>query len=398
MKDIEKLFLGILLVALGVFVIYQSFYYHLIEIFTASGIVLLIIGLYFLSFRFFDNSDGIFVFLNKYNDNKSRKIKSTGSVHNHDNFPNSFFTKSSKISNEGGKIIDKVKITSKSKNPNEVLKKPISKAKNTDKKFKFVPHYERPEKIIRKPLKRSDLVDVSNAPDISKIPKVDKSKEIFEALASDDFVEPEHGVGDSGLVSDDFVEPEHNEGNSNVSSVKVQKSQKSDSDFSNSNNNESHNKDNNMSGKSQDTVPLDDLDSYVLTSEGVLSSKQIFERLLNNAKTEILLETSSIKEIAKELSSIVQGLNVRIIIQEHDLEDTSIEVLANSFLEKGVHIKVLPFINTTSLIVDEETALFVSENEVEEQIKVGALYDETRDVLDVKNIFEESWSLAADFN
>ncbi|MDR2966807.1 MAG: hypothetical protein LBU74_02525 [Methanobacteriaceae archaeon] len=367
MKNVEKQVVGIFLAVLGAFVIYLSFFHRLIEIFIVFGAILFIIGLYLLSDVFLKNSKA----------NKSKKLKSNDLAPNAKTFSKTSSNKNSKINKkEGEKIVNKVKNVSKSKNPNEMLKKPSSKTKDTGKNFEFTPSYERPVKVRRKPLKKSDLLDISNAPDISKIPKIDKSKEIFEALANDD-----------------FIEPEHNTKNKKIPSIKVPESQNQNLNPSKSNSSEI----NNVSS-SQNIAANDNIKSCVLTPNGVVSSKQAYEQLINNAKSEILIETPLIKDINNLLSSKVVDLNVRIIIQEFDIEDSSIMSFAESFIEQGAHIKVLPFVNTTNVIVDEKNALIVSKNKVEEELEVGAVYDDKNEILEIKDTFEKSWELATDFN
>lgn len=389
MKSAGKLFLSILLAALGIFIIYLSLYHRLIEIFILVGIILFIIGLYF----------SLVIFLDNYKDNKPKRIKSIDSVPNYKTFSKNVSSKNSKINKKGSKkIVNKVKNTSKAKNPNELLKKPNSKVKSTSKKLKFTPNYERPVKVCRKPLRKSDLIDVSNAPDISKIPKISKSKEIFEALASEEFIEPEHNIENHKIPNRDTKQsqkPNFNPSNSTSSSEIDHKTSSSEIDVKTSSS-EIDDKIKNEPEKSQNTVSFSDLKNSVLTPDGITSSKKAFEQLINSAKTEILLETSSINDIDKKFFSRVSGLNVRIIIQEFDMEDMSIMLSVDSLLEQGVYIRVLPFVNTTNLIVDEKNALIVSENEIEEEIEVGAVYDEIKDVLEIKDTFEKSWDLATD--
>ncbi|MCL2116488.1 MAG: hypothetical protein FWH29_09725 [Methanobrevibacter sp.] len=377
MKNVEKQFLGIFLVVLGAFVSYLSFFYHLIEIFIIFGVILFIIGLYFLFVVFLDKSKA-----KKSKGHKpvnplsnDKKVLKTNSNKVKSNKANSNKVKSNKhphkIKKGGNKIINKVKKVQKTKNPNEVLKKPNSNVKDTSKTFEFTPNYERPVKVSRKPIKKSDLVDVSNVPDISKIPKVNKSKEIFEALAHDDFIEPEHNVGNNKIPC--IKAPDSQSPNSNSSKV----------------DNEAN---------PQDTISFDNMKSFVLTPDGAASSKQVSEQLISNAKTEILIETPSIKDVNEFLSSKDLDFNVRIIIQEFDIKDQSIISLVQPFIEKGVLIKVLPFVNTTNLIVDGKSALIISKNKTEEELEVGALYDEMKEIVEIRDTFEKSWELANDFD
>lgn len=364
MKSIGKQFLGIFLAVLGAFVVYISLDKHLIDIFLIGGAILVIIGLI------------IFVsgVLSHFKEKKSRRNKSVNSLANNKGLSKDSSKKNSRLKKkEGKKIVDKVKNAKKSKNPNEILKKPSSEENNIDKDLEFTPKYERPVQVTRKPIKKSDLVDVSDAPDVSEIPKVDKSQEIFEALSNDE-----------------FIEPEHNKGSKETPDVKVSDSQKSDDDSLKS----GSEKDDNVEIE-ENKVSLNDLKNCLLTSDGDGCSKQAFDLLIENAKTEILLETSSIKELDKNFSSKISSLNVRIIVQEFDINDESKMNLFNSFKEQGAIIKVLPLVNTTNLIVDGENALIVSKNDIENEAELGAIYDEMKEILEIRNSFDKSWEVAS---
>jgi len=375
MKSIGKQILGIFLAVLGAFIIYLSIDKHLIEIFLISGAILFIIGLCFF----------IAGVLSHFKEKKSKRNKSIDSVSNNKTLSKGASKKNSRANKKGGKkIVDKVKNSKKSSNPNEVLKKPSSKSNNSTKELEFTPKYERPVQVSRKPIKKSVLDDVSDAPDVSEITPVDKSQEIFDALANDE-----------------FIEPEHSEGRKEIPQIKVPNSQKSNANSKKSNISPSQpneDKDNNIAEIEEDKITLDDLKNCVLTSEGETCYKQAFELLVDNAKTEILLETASIKDLNKDFSSKISSLNVRLIVQEFDIKDESVMVIANSYKEQGAHIKILPFVSATNLIVDGQNALIVSNNEVDDELEFGAIYDEMKEILEIRNSFEKSWDVATDFD
>jgi hypothetical protein len=331
------------------------------------GVVLLIIGLCFF----------IAGILSHFKDKKSKRKKSVDSLSNNQTLSKDASKKNSRMNKKGGKkIVDKVKNANKSKNPNEVLKKHPSKTENSGKELEFTPKYERPRIVTRKPIKKSDLVDVTNVPDVSNIQGTDKSQEIYEALSTNDFIETEHSSGGKKI-------PE----------IKVHAKQKSNVNPPVSTSNQDD-----IAITSENKVSLDDLKNSVLTSDGEAGSKQAFELLVESAQNEILLETSSIKELDKSFSSKISSLNVRIIVQEFDNKDESIMLLVNSFKEQGANIKVLPSVNTTNLIVDGKNALIVSKNEIESGLELGAIYDETKEILEIRKSFDNSWEIAADID
>ncbi|WP_225370016.1 hypothetical protein [Methanobrevibacter arboriphilus] len=54
MANIVKIFGGLVLVAAGIIIIYESYVFHLIDIFTIFGIILFIIGTYLLILSLFE--------------------------------------------------------------------------------------------------------------------------------------------------------------------------------------------------------------------------------------------------------------------------------------------------------------------------------------------------------
>jgi len=136
------------------------------------------------------------------------------------------------------------------------------------------------------------------------------------------------------------------------------------------------------------------LRSYVVCSKGTMTSKEAFDELAKSAKSEIYLEMASIKDMTDEFLSKISSLDVRIVIQEFDIKDMAYTLLITSLLEQGVKIRTLPIINTINLVADDSHALIISENDFSDDLDIGAVYNDSKSISNVKSMFENSWNIA----
>ncbi len=147
-----------------------------------------------------------------------------------------------------------------------------------------------------------------------------------------------------------------------------------------------------------DSLPIPKLlNSYVICEKGILTSKDAFEEVATHAKSEILLEAPDIRDMGDVFLSALSKVNSRIILQEFDTNDLSYVLLISSLLSFGIKIKTAPIVESFNLIGDLSHALIIS-NDDEEKIEYGAVYDDEESVRGIKELFEDSWSLANDLN
>jgi len=422
--SLAKIFGGILLFVTGITIIYVSNLRHLIEIVTIFGVILVIIGAFLLILSFFERNNST----KPKNNHKVKKLDSglesknnslskdrnNGKKGNMSNLGNNF-TNSKLSSIDTKKITDKVKNVSKSTDPKSILKPIIPKANENIKKFKFTPNYEKPMKVNRRPQKRnkSNLNNMDIFDKISNLNAVDnqqnngannlrsfdnlpgeKSERIARALASDDFIKPIHNEPKATLLPNvrnnrDIIQ------NSPFDEEESRDFTIDDLEDGNINNNGLRSEgisslDNNKSSKF--------LNSYVVCSKGTMTSKEAFDELAKSAKSEIYLEMTSIKDMTDEFLSKISSLDVKIIIQEFDIKDMAYTLLITSLLEQGVEIRTLPIINTINLIADDSHALIISENDLPDDLDIGAVYNDSKSISNVKSMFESSWSISNELN
>jgi len=424
--SLGRIFGGILLLIAGIAIIYVSNLRHLIEIVTIFGVILVVIGVFLLVLSFFERnkSNKSQNFKNLNNDHKVKKLDSgLGSKNNsfskdrnNDKKSNiatlgNNLTKSNLGSIDTKKITDKVKDVSKNTNPKSVIKPMLPKSNENIKKFKFTPNYEKPMKVNRRPQKRnkSDLSNIGNIyndnnvdnkqnngiKDLSNLNNLpgEKSERIARALASDDFIEPVHNEPKATLSPNI-----RNDRDATQNSLFEEEESR---DFTTDDlENESIN--NNL--QSEEISSLDSsspskfLSSYVVCSKGTMTSKEAFDELAKSAKSELSLEMTSIKDMTDEFLSKISSLDVKIIIQEFDIKDMSYVLLITSLLEQGVKIRILPIINTINLIADDSHALIISENDSPDDLDIGAVYNDSKSISNVKSMFENSWNIANDLD
>ncbi|MBZ9571626.1 hypothetical protein KQY27_08710 [Methanobrevibacter sp. TMH8] len=349
------------------------------------------------------------------------------------------------------KISDKVRDVSKNKDPKSVLKPILPKSNEDVKMFRFTPNYEKPMKVNRRPQKRnkSSLNGIdninnknneinaklnknlnnknnnlgsnnnsnNNIPNLNDLPG-EKSEIIVRALASDDFIKPIHtesksilepNVSDSNELDLNNSNNIYNSNNSNNLNKNNQDNNYNsfldndseeitiddlENDFVNINNNTSPQRLDSLDNKELSKF----LSSYVVCSKGKMTSKEAFDELAKSAKSEIYLEMPSIKEMTNDFLSKISSLDVKIIIQEFNIKDMSYVLLITSLLEQGVKIRTLPLINTINLIADDSHALIISENDSLNDLDIGAVYNDSKSISNVKSMFKMSWDLANDLD
>ena len=403
MANIVKIFGGLVLVAAGIIIIYESYVFHLIDIFTIFGIILFIIGTYLLILSFFErgNVSKLKDFQKNLN-NESKGLKLDGNLKNKNNIKSKNNSLNKNIKKTGlsdslgnsltnnklgsidtNKIKDKVKNTSKRKNPKSVLKPINPKSNENNKKLRFTPNYEKPMKVTRRPQKKNKKVlmnDKNNhiQPDNENLNTdgMKKSDAIVKALASDDFIRPVHNESSYTNLDDNI-------NNDNINEI--------EDNF-------------NINDNDINKIPFEDdknsskfLRSYVICSKGTMNSKDAFEELAKHAKKEISLKIDSINDIDDDkFLSKLSSLDVRIIIKEFDIKNMSHVLLITSLLEQGVEIKTLPSIDTINLVADESNALIIYNNDSKNDLDVGAVYNDLKSISNIKSMFDKSWKIADD--
>lgn len=428
MASLAKIFGGILLIVAGIAIIYESSLHHLIEIITIFGVILVIIGAFLLILSFFERNKSTKSQNFKKNLGNDHKIKKLdGGLESKNNNLNkdrnngkkgSMSTLGDNLTNsklssvDTKRITDKVKNVSKSTDPKSVLKPMLPKANKNIKKFKFTPNYEKPMKVNRRPQKR-DKSDLSNISNINNSNRIDnkqnngikdlnnlnnlpgeKSERIARALASDDFIKPVHN--DSKATLSPNIRNNRNITQNNL----LEDEESRDFTIDDLKDNDI----NNNSLRSGEISSLDGsepskfLSSYVVCSKGTMTSKEAFDELAKSARSEISLEMTSIKDMADEFLSKISSLDVRIIIQEFDIKDMAYILLITSLIEQGVKIRTLPIINTINLIADDSHALIISANDSPDDLDIGAVYNDSKSISNVKSMFENSWNIASELD
>lgn len=403
MANIVKIFGGLVLVAAGIIIIYESYVFHLIDIFTIFGIILFIIGTYLLILSFFErgNVSKLKDFQKNLN-NESKGLTLDGNLKNKNNIKSKNNSLNKNIKKTGlsdslgnsltnnklgsidtNKIKDKVKNTSKRKNPKSVLKPINPKSNENNKKLRFTPNYEKPMKVTRRPQKKNKKVlmnDKNNhiQPDNENLNTdgMKKSDAIVKALESDDFIRPVHNESSYTNLDDNI-------NNDNINEI--------EDNF-------------NINDNDINKIPFEDdknsskfLRSYVICSKGTMNSKDAFEELAKHAKKEISLKIDSINDIDDDkFLSKLSSLDVRIIIKEFDIKNMSHVLLITSLLEQGVEIKTLPSIDTINLVADESNALIIYNNDSKNDLDVGAVYNDLKSISNIKSMFDKSWKIADD--
>ncbi len=88
----------------------------------------------------------------------------------------------------------------------------------------------------------------------------------------------------------------------------------------------------------------------------------------------------------------------RVIIQEASLDDDAAVELIKVLLDNKVQIKTMPHIHTVTAVSDDKNGLIISTDPIYESFEVGVIYKDQESISEIENLFEEAWGLSNDID
>ncbi|WP_405293199.1 hypothetical protein [Methanobrevibacter sp.] len=374
MGNTIKLVSGFILFVIGILIAYETTVYNLIDLLLIVGLIISIVGIILMISYFVDtNADRttnkIKEFLESREGNgSSLRGFDKGSSKNNSNGPlkiredyNDFDDVAYEdVTADYDDSFDGSYFNDESKSVLRVVPQTEGDV-DFSKQLEFTPHYDKPLKVTRAPRRRDEEYYVDEVPEFVVEP-TNKSSEIQRALAEEEpIVEPvvetptqvAPEVGAPREIKIDINDPE---------SLPVPKS----------------------------------LNSYVLSDEGVLTSKEAFDNLAVNVNKEIMLEIPSLNDLSDRFLSHVPTIYSRVIINEFDVSDMSYMFLISSLLKQGVHIKTVPKVHSINLITDDSHAMIISEGQ--NDMEYGAIYNDRNSISNIRADFEKTWNIASNLD
>ena len=231
---------------------------------------------------------------------------------------------------------------------------------NFDKQLDFTPYYGKPLKVTRAPKRRQGDYFADEIPEFVVEP-TDNSNEIQDALAVDEPV----------------LEPVFDAPTKRVPEIPA--------------------RDIKIDINNPESLPIPkSLNSYVLSDEGMVTSKEAFDNLAVNVNKEIMLEIPSLNDLSDRFLSHVPTIYSRVIINEFDVSDMSYMFLISSLLKQGVHIRTVPKVHSINLITDDSHAMIISEGK--DDVEYGAIYNDRGSISDIRADFEKTWNIASNLD
>ena len=373
-----KLVSGFILFVIGVLIAYETTVYNLIDILLFVGLMISIVGIILI----------ISYFVESNADRTTNKIKEF--LESRENLGSSLgaFDRSSNKSNSNGPLkVRKEFKDDENQNYQEFVMEDFPDSDGSyfnddydaeskavlnvvpqqepevdfDNQLTFTPHYGKPLKVTRAPKRRKDDYFVEEVPEFV-IETEDKSDEIQRALTQEESViRPVHDVQSE-------VAPEV-----------------------------AANRDIRIDINNPESLPVPkSLNSYVLSDDGVLTSKEAFDNLAVNVNKEIMLEIPSLNDLSDRFLSHVPTIYSRVIINEFDVSDMSYMFLISSLLKQGVHIKTVPKVHSINLITDDSHAMIISEGK--NDMEYGAIYNDRTSISNIRADFERTWNIASNLD
>jgi hypothetical protein len=371
-----KLVSGFILFVIGILIAYETAVYNLIDILLIVGLVISIVGIILMISYFVEsNADRTTNKIKEFLESREGGIPSFGAFERSSERSNS--DRPLKVNRDYNDyddiayedlVIDDFPESSDGSYFNDtfdqeskaVLKVvPQQEAEvNFDNQLAFTPNYGKPLKVTRAPKRRNADYFAEEIPEFVVEP-TNKSSEIQRALAEEEpVIEPV--VDTQTQVAPDVAANRE---------IKI--------DINN-----------------PESLPVPKaLNSYVLSDNGVLTSKEAFDNLAVNVNKEIMLEIPSLNDLSDRFLSHVPTIYSRVIINEFDVSDMSYMFLISSLLKQGVHIKTVPKVHSINLITDDSYAMIISEGK--DDMEYGAIYNDRNSISNIRADFEKTWNIAS---
>lgn len=362
MNKILKLISGFILFIIGILIVYQANLYHLQDFLLVIGFVLAICGILLILNYFIDSyTDKTGKIIrevvdksfdvrkeSRFNDSDQKPLKVRSEFNDYDNQEEVDYGEEIDLNSSYFVASSDLDVS------HEEIEEPESRFDN---KLKFTPNYDKPLKITRKPKKRHNQV-MDEAP-LSFDYVDDKSDEIKKALEEDiSFSEIPHQMP---ATEDSDVPREIKIDINNPESLPIPKS----------------------------------LQSYIVANDGIITVNDAFERLSERVTKEISLQIPNLNNLSDRVLSHIPTIHSRVIIEDFDVSDISYVILISSLIKQGVHIKTISKVNSINLIVDDSTALIVSDGS---NIEYGALYSDRNGISQIRSTFDKTWALAKEID
>lgn len=377
MGNTIKLVSGFILFVIGILIAYETAVYNLIDILLIVGLVISIVGIILLVSYFVEsNADrttnkikeflesrengglSFSAFEKKSDDNKSNgPLRVRKEFNDYDDSAFEELEIGDYPSSDGSYFNDDYDRSSKA-----VLRVVPQKESevNFDNQLDFEPYYGKPLKVTRAPKRREGDYYVEEIPEFIVEP-TDNSNEIQEALA----------------VERPSLEPVFDAPTKRVPEVPAREIK--------------------IDVNNPESLPVPkSLNSYVLTDDGMLTSKEAFDNLAVNVHKEIMLEIPSLNDLSDMFLSHVPTIYSRVIINEFDLSDMSYMFLISSLIKQGVHIKTVPKVHSINLITDDSYAMIISEGKGD--VEYGAIYNDRNSISNIRADFEKTWNIASNLD
>ena len=372
-----KLVSGFILFVIGVLIAYETAVYNLIDILLIVGLAISIVGIILLVSYFVDsNADrttnkikeflesregngrsfgGFERGLNKNNSNGPLRVRKDYNdyddniVEEYSEFDGSYFNDDEPY-DESKMVLNVVP-----QEENNV---------SFDKQLDFTPNYGKPLKVTRAPKRRENDYFTEEIPEI--VVETDKFDEIQRALAEEKpITEP---IAEQVIDTQTQVAPDV-----------------------------AANRDIKIDINNPESLPVPkSLNSYIISDNGVLTSREAFDNLAVNVNKEIMLEIPSLNDLSDRFLSHVPTIYSRVIIDEFDVSDMSYMFLISSLLKQGVHIKTVPKVHSINLITDDSYAMIISEGK--DDMEYGAIYDDRNSISNIRADFEKTWNIASNLD
>ncbi|MDR2873230.1 MAG: hypothetical protein LBV42_00545 [Methanobrevibacter sp.] len=290
--------------------------------------------------------------------------------------------------------------------------------KKDSSQYVFTPNYQKPSKIIRKPIKKfskavksSKIKPNLSINQLSKILGIETKEEellrLKRFLAEENNLQKENidDIGDmdfnlNGLdidLSNSDSDSPDLDINNLIDDLNVENNIQSNDSLDELNNNFSEGN-NSLEDENHTKSYFTNFDEIqVLYGDRTLNISKSLEKLVNEGKKEIVIAVPSLNFLSNNLIPQLNNLNSKIIMEKSNTNDISHSLIISSLSKDLSLIRTTELLENIIVVVDNTHALLVSKP-INSAIGVGAVFTKKDEIEPVKHTFDLLWDVSEKIN
>ncbi|MDX9693994.1 MAG: hypothetical protein RBT32_07690 [Methanothermobacter sp.] len=134
--------------------------------------------------------------------------------------------------------------------------------------------------------------------------------------------------------------------------------------------------------------------SSIIWSFDASDVQDTMQDILTGANKSIIIMYPWIRNLDVSILKKFIDTKTRLIIQEASLDDDASVELIKLLMDNNVDVRTMPHIHTVTAVADNKKGLIISTDPIYDSFEVGVIYNDKKSIKEIEKLFEKAWSLS----